>query len=109
MNQTQTLECCKRVVQGWSSPHTAHTMQGRELEPRAVHTSAVPSSGRQKGRDTVNDRCQDADEFTVFRVVNQIRAGLSCPSLISFISRLRKEETLLHPSGPLVTAHLVVS
>lgn len=33
----------------------------------------------RRGRMQGSDRCQGADEFTVFRVINQIRAGLRCP------------------------------
>lgn len=54
-------------------------MQGRELEHRAVHRRAVLGGDWQKGWDASNDRCQGADEFTVFRVINQIRVGLRCP------------------------------
>lgn len=79
MSQTQTVGPCKGVVQGWSSRYAAHAVQGREPEPRAVHGRAMLGGGWQKGWDAGSDRCQGADEFTVFMVINQIRAGLRCP------------------------------
>lgn len=54
-------------------------MQGRELESRAVHRRVVLGGGQLKGRDAGSDGCRGADEFTVSKVINQIRAGLRCP------------------------------
>ena len=58
---------------------TTGALQGSCAGQRAVRRRAVPGGGQQKGRDAGSDRCQGADEFTVFRVINQITAGLRCP------------------------------